>query len=142
VVVLAVDVARHAATDGDELGAGRDRWEPAPRQEEPNDLGEAEPRLAAEPPGRGVEGQDAVGRGGIEHEVALGGGQRGVAVGAPEAARGEPRAVGGQREPLGARDAAAAHRVASPPRERPDLAHRAHGGHRARRLTAPTASRG
>ena len=68
--------------------------------EEAQDLGEAQPRLAVEPPGRGLERADAVGARALEHEAARGGRQRRVAVGAPEPARHQGLAVLGQGQVL------------------------------------------
>jgi hypothetical protein len=117
VMVLAVDVAGHARPDGDELGARGDRREPPARHEDAQDLGEAQPRLAVEAPGRGLERADAVGPRALEHEAALARGQRGVAVGAAEPARHHRLDAGGEGELLGALHAPASHRVAPPARD-------------------------
>ena len=67
-VVLAVDVARDAASDRDELGAGSDRRKPALRQEHAQDLAKAQPSLTRETTRRRIERQNAIGARGLDHQ--------------------------------------------------------------------------
>ena len=87
VVVVAVDVRRHHPAQGHELGARRDGQEEPAGQEEAVQLEHAQARLGAQEAGLGIEGEDAVGEGGVGGLRPAGGRQRRVAVGAAEAAR-------------------------------------------------------
>ena len=88
VVVLAVDVRRHRAAQGDVAGTRGDGREPTPLQEQRGDIPDGQPRLGAQPARLRIEPDDPIGAHGRGHG-AIGGarGQGGVAVGAAEAPR-------------------------------------------------------
>ena len=116
VVVLAVDVTGHAGPDRDELGAGRDRREPAARQEHRQNVGEAQSCLAVEPAGVAVEPQDAIGPRALHHEPARRRRHRGVPVGSAQTTRDHRLPVRRQPWLPGAVHPSASHRMTAPAR--------------------------
>jgi hypothetical protein len=92
VVVLAVDVVGDRAADGHVLGTGRDRKEPAARNDERENLVQTHAGLAGEQAGGGIERVEAVQTAGGEEDAPLV--QTGIAIAAAES-------VGQRRSALG-----------------------------------------
>ena len=93
VVVLAVDVGRERAADGDEAGARDDREEEAARKQEREEPRERRAPLAGEGPPLRVEREDPLEP--LGQDDGAGAVQRRVAVAPPEPAQGERRLRGG-----------------------------------------------
>src|SRR5690606_32730741 len=81
VMVLAMHVAGNGTADADEARAGRDRQEPAARQEDIDQLGQSDPGVAVDRALVRIERMQAVERAGRENV----GGQGAVAIAAPHA---------------------------------------------------------